>query len=304
MNFQPIVSDQDWSTYSHIRNRYQWSHPFSADECKQSFLSNGVHRKQSISLGKIGDDVKVAVMTSEALNASDGRHWISVFVDPADSQSYDQAVTGLREAHRIVSEFGGSQVMIEARSDCPAMISALDELGFEKSLTLPCSAIDVAKSDFESQAGVVSFATFFADHPSDGVRRLWRCEMDIAADLPLPFPFVETPFEKFQESILQPHVDLASKFLMFEDGEVKGLTQLFTNEVDPKVAVTGLTGTRREFRRQKVATRLKQHSISWAKERGVEQIFTDNEENNPMFQLNLQLGFRRVFDYVVYSKPC
>lgn len=304
MNFQPITSDHQWSEYARIRNLYQWSHPFSAVECQEFFNAQGLRRKQAIELGHDGDTVVVAVMISEALNSPDSRFWISVFVDPADSDGHDHATAGLARAHELVKSFGGSQSMIEARSDSPAMISALDALGFEQNMRLPCSAIQVQEQEFERQPGVVSFQEFLDDHPEDGMHKIWRCEMEIAADLPLPFPFEETPFEVFNEAVMQPHIDKNSKFLVSEDGVLKGLTQIYTNAVDPKIAITGLTGTRREYRRQKVATRLKQHAIAWAKEAGIEQIFTDNEENNPMFQLNLQLGFRKVFEFVVYSKPC
>jgi hypothetical protein len=32
--------------------------------------------------------------------------------------------------------------------------------------------------------------------------------------------------------------------------------------------------------------------MTFARDRGVVEVDTDNEENNPMLQLNLQLGFR------------
>ena len=128
--------------------------------------------------------------------------------------------------------------------------------------------------------------------------------MDVAADMPLPFPFVETPFEGFAKFILDPEVDLTCKFIYLKDGALMGMSQLWPSKVDLKLAATGLTGVRRQYRRQGVATKTKQHAIAWAKQHGIERIFTDNEENNPMYQLNLQLGFRHMFDYEVYSKTC
>ena len=82
------------------------------------------------------------------------------------------------------------------------------------------------------------------------------------------------------------------------------MSQLWPSKVNPKSAQTGLTGVRRAFRRQGIATKTKQHSIAWAKAQGIEKIYTDNEENNPMYQLNLQLGFLHLFDFEVYSKSC
>ncbi len=54
---------------------------------------------------------------------------------------------------------------------------------------------------------------------------------------------------------------------------------------------TGMTGVLRSHRRQGLATALKVHAIQFAKAYGAKAINTSNEEHNPMFQLNLALGF-------------
>ncbi|MCD4691179.1 GNAT family N-acetyltransferase, partial [bacterium] len=60
---------------------------------------------------------------------------------------------------------------------------------------------------------------------------------------------------------------------------------------DPTKLHTGLTGTVRSHRRRGIATALKVAAIDLAKKRGVATIETDNEENNPMYALNVELGF-------------
>jgi len=54
---------------------------------------------------------------------------------------------------------------------------------------------------------------------------------------------------------------------------------------------TGLTGVDRQYRRRGLATALKCQVIEVAQRLGARRILTSNEENNPMFQLNLRLGF-------------
>lgn len=49
---------------------------------------------------------------------------------------------------------------------------------------------------------------------------------------------------------------------------------------------------RRTARRKGVATALKLKALLYAKERGLKVVQTDNEENNPMFQINLAFGFQ------------
>ena len=48
----------------------------------------------------------------------------------------------------------------------------------------------------------------------------------------------------------------------------------------------------RSHRRRGIATAIKVRSIRFAKDLGYRAIQTDNEENNPMYDLNLRLGFR------------
>jgi len=66
---------------------------------------------------------------------------------------------------------------------------------------------------------------------------------------------------------------------------------LFKSGEDIESLETGLTGVRREYRRRGLATALKSQNIEKAKILGTKQIQTSNEESNPMFQLNLRLGF-------------
>ncbi|MEA3408886.1 MAG: hypothetical protein U9Q95_00905, partial [Candidatus Eisenbacteria bacterium] len=66
---------------------------------------------------------------------------------------------------------------------------------------------------------------------------------------------------------------------------------------------TGLTGVVRSHRRKGIATALKVHGFSRAKEHGARWIETDNEEKNPMFELNLRLGFKPTPAWTEYRRP-
>ncbi|HYN89501.1 MAG TPA: GNAT family N-acetyltransferase, partial [Ardenticatenaceae bacterium] len=54
---------------------------------------------------------------------------------------------------------------------------------------------------------------------------------------------------------------------------------------------TGVTTVRREYRRRHIATALKVRAIRFAREQGAREILTNNDAGNPMYQLNLKLGF-------------
>jgi hypothetical protein len=75
-----------------------------------------------------------------------------------------------------------------------------------------------------------------------------------------------------------------------------------TSSKRPHGLFAGITGVIRSHRRRRIATALKLCSIRYAQENGFTTIYTDNEENNPMFQLNLELGFKPLPAWTFYEK--
>ncbi|MFX7926538.1 hypothetical protein ABTK22_19535, partial [Acinetobacter baumannii] len=76
----------------------------------------------------------------------------------------------------------------------------------------------------------------------------------------------------------------------FRSGFLLGMTSLNPNVVDSALADTALTGTTREARGLGIATGLKTISLAWAKSQGINKVYTDNEEANPMRRINARLG--------------
>ena len=62
------------------------------------------------------------------------------------------------------------------------------------------------------------------------------------------------------------------------------------------------TGVVRTHRRRKIATALKVLAQQKAIEYGAKTIITDNEENNPMYQINLKLGFEPKPAWLAFEK--
>lgn len=58
----------------------------------------------------------------------------------------------------------------------------------------------------------------------------------------------------------------------------------------------------RTHRHQKIATALKVLAQQKVIEYGAKTIITDNEENNPMYQINLKLGFEPKPAWLSYQK--
>ena len=71
---------------------------------------------------------------------------------------------------------------------------------------------------------------------------------------------------------------------------------------EPHKGWTGGLGVLKEFRRKGIATALKIKAIEGLLKKGVTEVRTDNEENNPMYKINVALGFKPVPFSLDYSK--
>ena len=73
-------------------------------------------------------------------------------------------------------------------------------------------------------------------------------------------------------------------------------------KAEPHKGWTGGLGVLREFRRKGIATAMKIKAIEVLLKKGVTEIRTDNEENNPMYKINVELGFKPVPFSLDYMK--
>ena len=72
-------------------------------------------------------------------------------------------------------------------------------------------------------------------------------------------------------------------------------------KAEPHKGWTGGLGVLKEYRRRGIATALKIKAIEKLLEKGVVEVRTDNEENNPMYKINVTLGFKPVPFSLDYS---
>jgi GNAT superfamily N-acetyltransferase len=126
----------------------------------------------------------------------------------------------------------------------------------------------------------------------DWRRPFYEMELELDQDIPVPEPLLPEPFEEFAERSKNPlRYPLDSLFVARQNGELVGVSMLYPSRVVPERMHTGLTGVRRPYRRKGLARAMKVRAMQWAKEHGKRTVFADNEQDNPMLQLNRSLGF-------------
>lgn len=199
------------------------------------------------------------------------------------------------------------------REDKAASIHFLTARGYRQVQREPISELDVREFDPEPFAGfpirmaeqgivIKSVADLKADDPAWG-RKLWQLQGELFQDVPGPDPITIDSFEVYQERELgSPNFRPDGQFIALDGDRWIGMTALWTTEADPEKLFTGLTGVRREYRRRGIATALKLRAIDFAKRYSATTIETGNDEGNPMYQINLRLGFRPLPAWLTFEK--
>ncbi len=125
-------------------------------------------------------------------------------------------------------------------------------------------------------------------------------------DFPIPdgVKHTRTPFKqalKIQKDFEENYY--GTEIVAVKDGRYIGSTDLEVYyKSEPHKAWTNGLGVLKDFRRKGIATALKIKAIEKLIEKGVTEIRTDNEENNPMYKINVALGFEPVPFSLEYMK--
>lgn len=242
-----------------------------------------------------------------------GKYFVRISVAPRfqrrgiGSILYDfvvQEKLGPRDPQKLVSF---------TREDRRHGIRFLQKRGFRQVMRTPVSrldsgAFDVGKFEAKVQrvlASGIAIKTMrqLQQEDPEWKRKLYELEWECLQDVPSTDPFTKRSFEQFEKSTLgSPNLLPDAWFVALDGDQYVGLSVLWRNLATDRLLETGLTGVIRSHRRRGIATAMKVNAIRYAQEHDNATIETDNEENNPMFQLNLQLGFVPQPAYLDFEK--
>ena len=143
-------------------------------------------------------------------------------------------------------------------------------------------------------------------HMPNHYEKLEKLQWEIAQDFPIPkgISHTRTPFERwkllyedFCENFYGVHI------VATYQNQYIGTTDISNfPKSEPKKGWTEGLGVKKEFRRRGIATALKIKAIESLRKKGISEIRTDNEQNNPMYKINVALGFEPVPFSLDYMK--
>ncbi|MBN1965664.1 MAG: GNAT family N-acetyltransferase [Anaerolineae bacterium] len=198
--------------------------------------------------------------------------------------------------------------------DKPEAMRFFEEYGFVRVAEEKLSRLDVMRFDPAAhaetlarvRAGGIEIVTLRALQARDPgwQRKLYDLDVTVNRDIPSTG---EKHYRTFEEWLTwrldSPTCDPEGWFVALAGDHYVGQSQGNINRAGDVVQfITGVTSTRREYRRRGIATALKLHVIAYARAQGAHEIFTTNDSQNPMYRLNLALGFAPLPSWVRVEK--
>ena len=127
--------------------------------------------------------------------------------------------------------------------------------------------------------------------PENYLRKLHALKQTLTMDVPAPDELKGISYQAFAKQFQSPNMYPDGVLVALDGDQCIGMTEVWQNSANPERLNQYMTGTLPAYRRQGIALVLKLHAIEFAQRIGKKIIHTDNEENNPMYLLNLKLGF-------------
>ena len=171
-----------------------------------------------------------------------------------------------------------------------SLLEYISELNLDKFFI---DAFESSVSRFEKSAYVISNLQELKKLNADWETKLFdlyeRVEQDVPIDLVL-----DLDFDFWKSSIFCPWFKEEDVYIVVDGDKWVALSTYARSLRSNDKISTGLTGVLPEYRRQGICSAVKIHALKDLKKKGFKAVFTGNEENNPMFQINLMLGFKKV----------
>jgi GNAT superfamily N-acetyltransferase len=305
-------SDADYEATAVIWTANWPEYPKTADMYRRSYETRAPLSVIGRLVAEEGDSViATGYFRDECDNVATGKYLLYAQVTPerqgegVGSVLFDALLEHL-DVHepRILSSF--------TREDHNAGRVFLEKRGFWVSMKEQDSELDLSQWDASRFEGVVERvresgieilpASEIAERDPDWQRRAWELHGEIIPDVPDDDLLSNEPFEEFAKTFDHPDFIPEGYFLALDGARYVGMSSVWKRHSKEGELYTRLTGVARSHRRRGIATALKVRAHELARSLGAATIVTDNEENNPMYDLNVRLGFRPTHAWLQFRK--
>lgn len=198
---------------------------------------------------------------------------------------------------------GAARLYGSVREDLPASLAFVERRGCRRTGRVDrMSRLDVHGANLSLFAGVdervrasgieiMTLEQIGADNDRV-LRRLHAMETDAVRDIPSSEDAAPDPYDEWVERVLRSEGRSPRWFWVAIDGvRPVGVARLSLRGA--RAAMNGLTAVDAAYRGRGIARALKVRTIQWARENGVDYLYTGNDaENLPMLAINTQLGYQ------------
>lgn len=310
MTFKQVDRKEQIEIYSRLWNLEYPESPRSAEEVgvMVHHLSPGAFEEAWV-LVEEGEPIGLVPVLDFDGKSPTERVEADLLMHPDFEHRYGEAIT---QFETVAASSGAAKWCIWTHDRNPARLNSLLANSYEVKQTVPCSMLDVAGFDgapfqqvVDNVKSSIRLASIkeLADEGIDWIPPLYEMNWELAQDVPSPHPISPMPMDQFIAMVTNPRTHPPeTMFVALDGGKMVGYSRVTPSLAREDLAFTGLSGVVRSHRRRGIVTALKVHGIEAMRELGIRWLQTDNDETNPMYQLNLQLGFKPVWKWLQFVK--
>jgi GNAT superfamily N-acetyltransferase len=306
---------QDYESLAHIMNTVWHERSFTADELRQWDEERPPKLVHQRFLAEIADRAVGYGSFEHHEKFYHPQHfWMRLDVLPEQRQQgigtqlYDHMLVMLQleydanELHTITTESRGYSIRF------------LNKHGFQEDKHDPKSHLNVANFDWTpfsrlaaqiAETGIeIKVLSDLMQEDVDALHKVYELHQLLVSEVPEPAEHTRVEFASWLEgySSTNPYFIPEANFMALHGTAYIGLTSLWGTLSSDRL-YTGMTGVKRAYRRKGIATALKLRTVSFAQTHGTRLLMTSNNSENPMYQLNLKLGFETYDTEVKLVKP-